>query len=583
PSSLTPLPSPVLADDSREHMELLLSGLVVNQGGRLVVKNPIYQAVFNAQWVSKQLTHLRPYSQTFDAWIAAQGQDESCLLRGQALQDALAWAMGKSLSDLDYQFLGASQDLAKRQAQTALEAVEQASQILATARQRAKQEFLKLRIGWGWIPLVATGVSVPILLLRLGGLLQGAEWNLFDQFVRWRPAEPPEQRVAIVIIDELDITKVGQWPIPDGVLAQAIKNIKAHKPRAIGLDIYRDLAVEPGHAELVNLFKSSPNLFGIEKVVQPTIAPPPVLSQLDQVGFADQVLDADGKLRRGLLSVIASDNQVRYSLAVKLALHYLEAEGLILEPLEGEPDRLRLGKAIFERFERNDGGYVRAQSGGYQILLNFRGNQEHFSTFSLRQVLANDIPPDSFRDRIVPIGTTAESINDFFYTPYSDSRFNSPKRMAGVTVHANIISEIISAALEGRALFRVWTDPIEWLWIFAWAGVGTAISWLWKSPSAIAALIIFVSSGLLGGCYLAFLLGWWLPFVPSLLVLLGSAIILPIITNKQLEKLQFRRTLAFLLEVCQDYPTAGRIAIEYLKQSESKENQTFIDRQLGNG
>ncbi len=564
-------------------MELLLSGLVVNQGGRLVVKNPIYQAVFNAQWVSKQLTHLRPYSQTFDAWIAAQGQDESCLLRGQALQDALAWAMGKSLSDLDYQFLGASQDLAKRQAQTALEAVEQASQILATARQRAKQEFLKLRIGWGWIPLVATGVSVPILLLRLGGLLQGAEWNLFDQFVRWRPAEPPEQRVAIVIIDELDITKVGQWPIPDGVLAQAIKNIKAHKPRAIGLDIYRDLAVEPGHAELVNLFKSSPNLFGIEKVVQPTIAPPPVLSQLDQVGFADQVLDADGKLRRGLLSVIASDNQVRYSLAVKLALHYLEAEGLILEPLEGEPDRLRLGKAIFERFERNDGGYVRAQSGGYQILLNFRGNQEHFSTFSLRQVLANDIPPDSFRDRIVPIGTTAESINDFFYTPYSDSRFNSPKRMAGVTVHANIISEIISAALEGRALFRVWTDPIEWLWIFAWAGVGTAISWLWKSPSAIAALIIFVSSGLLGGCYLAFLLGWWLPFVPSLLVLLGSAIILPIITNKQLEKLQFRRTLAFLLEVCQDYPTAGRIAIEYLKQSESKENQTFIDRQLGNG
>ncbi|HBB32270.1 MAG TPA: molecular chaperone TorD, partial [Cyanobacteria bacterium UBA9273] len=532
---------------------------------------------------SKQLTHLRPYSQTFDAWIAAQGQDESCLLRGQALQDALAWAMGKSLSDLDYQFLGASQDLAKRQAQTALEAVEQASQILATARQRAKQEFLKLRIGWGWIPLVATGVSVPILLLRLGGLLQGAEWNLFDQFVRWRPAEPPEQRVAIVIIDELDITKVGQWPIPDGVLAQAIKNIKAHKPRAIGLDIYRDLAVEPGHAELVNLFKSSPNLFGIEKVVQPTIAPPPVLSQLDQVGFADQVLDADGKLRRGLLSVIASDNQVRYSLAVKLALHYLEAEGLILEPLEGEPDRLRLGKAIFERFERNDGGYVRAQSGGYQILLNFRGNQEHFSTFSLRQVLANDIPPDSFRDRIVPIGTTAESINDFFYTPYSDSRFNSPKRMAGVTVHANIISEIISAALEGRALFRVWTDPIEWLWIFAWAGVGTAISWLWKSPSAIAALIIFVSSGLLGGCYLAFLLGWWLPFVPSLLVLLGSAIILPIITNKQLEKLQFRRTLAFLLEVCQDYPTAGRIAIEYLKQSESKENQTFIDRQLGNG
>jgi adenylate cyclase len=37
------------------------------------------------------------------------------------------------------------------------------------------------------------------------------------------------------------------------------------QPRAIGLDIYRDLPVEPGHEKLVQVFKSTPNLIGNSK------------------------------------------------------------------------------------------------------------------------------------------------------------------------------------------------------------------------------------------------------------------------------------------------------------------------------
>jgi hypothetical protein len=53
----------VPTDDSREQVELLLSGLVVKQQGVLKVRNPIYQEVFNLEWVEKQLGQLRPYSQ----------------------------------------------------------------------------------------------------------------------------------------------------------------------------------------------------------------------------------------------------------------------------------------------------------------------------------------------------------------------------------------------------------------------------------------------------------------------------------------------------------------------------------------
>lgn len=92
-------------DDSRDQIELLLSGLMVQQAGQLHSKNRIYESVFDLAWVQKQLNALRPYSEAFEAWVTSQQMDESRLLRGQALQDAQAWARGKSLSDLDYRFL----------------------------------------------------------------------------------------------------------------------------------------------------------------------------------------------------------------------------------------------------------------------------------------------------------------------------------------------------------------------------------------------------------------------------------------------------------------------------------------------
>jgi adenylate cyclase len=568
-------PGEISSDGSPEQMELRLSGLVVERQGKLKVYNRIYELVFDRNWLEQKLAELRPYASVIDAWFASERRDESSLLRGQALQDALTWALGKSLSDLDYQYLVASQDLAKRQAQTALEAAEQASQLLATARKTAQQEVLKQRIGWDWMPKIALGVTALVLLLRFSGVLQGFEWNLLDQFFRWRPLEPPDTRIALVTIDESDLTKAGQWPLSDRTLAQAIAKIKAQKPRAIGLDLTRDLAVQPGHTDLVKLFQSTPNLYGIEKIVEPRIAPPPMLSQRHQVGFSDQMVDGDGKVRRALLQGGPSNSE---SLAVKMALHYLKAEGVNQEELGDE--QVRLGKAIFNRFKGNDGGYVGADSGGYQILLNFRGPQSNFSTVSLEQVLNNQVPFDSFRSRLVIIGTTAESSKDFFYTPYSSNLFSSPELIAGVFLHANIASQIISSALEGRPLLHTWEELFEWLWILAWAGVGAAISWRLKSLSGLMSSIFLASGGLLGGCYLAFLGGWWVPVIPSLLTLLGAAAALSMVTNRQRDRLLFRLTLRKLQAVQRDEPTVGRIAMEYFKQSETRENQVLVERQL---
>jgi len=100
----------LIADESPEQAQLCLSGLVVRQGGKLRVKNRIYQSIFSQPWVENALAELRPYSEALTAWFASDCQDESRLLRGQALQDAQDWATGKSLSDRDYHFLAASQE-----------------------------------------------------------------------------------------------------------------------------------------------------------------------------------------------------------------------------------------------------------------------------------------------------------------------------------------------------------------------------------------------------------------------------------------------------------------------------------------
>ena len=148
------------ADDSPEQVELRLTGLVVKRDGKLRVYNRIYEQVFNRAWLERSLAELRPYGGAIAAWLASEHQDESRLLRGQALQDARTWAEGKSLGDDDRRFLDASQELEKRDMQKKLAVEEEAKQVLTEAHRKANQ---RLRIGsfvLGTALLVAVGASV---------------------------------------------------------------------------------------------------------------------------------------------------------------------------------------------------------------------------------------------------------------------------------------------------------------------------------------------------------------------------------------------------------------------------------------
>ena len=105
------------ADQSEVQQYLKLSGLVVEQDGTLQPHNRIYQTLFDIPWAAEQLSAIRPYSDSLDAWSAGEPTDQY-LLTGEDLEHALLWAADKQLSDKDYQYLVASQQQAKQSARS---------------------------------------------------------------------------------------------------------------------------------------------------------------------------------------------------------------------------------------------------------------------------------------------------------------------------------------------------------------------------------------------------------------------------------------------------------------------------------
>jgi len=394
-------------------------------------------------------------------------------------------------------------------------------QQLSQLTTRFQQRFWQKRRVW----LIGTGVAVGVVLLRALGLLQSAELGALDQLFRSRLLEATDDRIVIVGIDDTDINQVRSWPIPDGVMAELLAQIRSQQPRAIGLDIYRDLPVKPGQSVLQQIYKTTPNLIGIEKIADSSggVRPPRQLDQQGQVGFNNVLVDGDGKVRRALLYWTV-EGQAYTSFALALALRYLELEGIKPQAASVNPEYLQLGQGVFHPFQPNDGGYVRSDNGGYQILSNFHHTSQSFRVVSMREVLSGKIDPQLFHNRIVLIGSTAVSLKDSFYTPLGNGLFQSARQISGVELHAHFIRQILDAALEGRSLLRVWAKPWELLWILGWSWVGAVISWKARAPGQSALSILLAAASLTGVCYAAFLAGWWLPLVPPLLTLAGSSI-----------------------------------------------------------
>lgn len=402
-------------------------------------------------------------------------------------------------------------------------------------------------------------VGIPIFisillvsLVRTLGIMQFLEWKGFDLLFFLRPPEPTDERIVIVTFDEKDLRSLEESVLSDRSLVTLLKKIKSQNPRAIGLDLYRDIPEssskltkaqnEKAYRELQQVYRSTPNLIGIEKIVPPLVKPAQVLKEQNQIAASDVLVDPDGTIRRGYLYPnLSNESKAQIpGLGWALAYFYLQSENI--NPNANDAGWLKLENVVFEKFEANDGGYVRANDLGYPILINWRKGTTRFRQISVSQVLANEIPSEIFSDRLVLIGNVSSSTGDRFYLPFYLWSGTPPDWVYGVEVHSQIASYIISTVLDGRPLIRVSPDWLEYILLLLSTTTVAFLGNKWRNFPPLKLLVI-TSAGsiilailLLFSSYFAFLFGWWIGILPSLLGL-GIALII-ININTQIVKLQ---------------------------------------------
>jgi len=381
---------------------------------------------------------------------------------------------------------------------------------------------IKLQIAEWQIGVVVIGL---VMIARLTGLLQFFEWTTLDYFLSQLPEErnnngAVDERIVVIGINDRDIRQIGNYPLPDADLTKLFRQLQTYAPAVIGLDIFRDIPVKPGYQERVAAFKESKNLIAIEKVLPPDRIPPPSELSPQQVGFSDIFFDADGQVRRSPLGMYRDKTKKEYvfSLSLRLAEAYLKTQKISLENGISDPHAMRFNKTELPRFLSNTGGYVNANVDGVQILLNYRRGKERFRTFSFQDIINNKVAPGLLRDRIVIVGITADSVNDFVNTT-AITQLNPPGMIRGVEFHAHATSQIISAVLEGRPLLKTFPEGVEYLWILGWGLLAIPLGRLTQSAIRNLFGALLASCVLLGISYvLLWIGGWWLPVVPAWIV-----------------------------------------------------------------
>ena len=368
------------------------------------------------------------------------------------------------------------------------------------------------------------------------GWLPVSERQLYDYYLRLRPLEPQDQKIVIVGITEKDIEKLG-FPISDDTLASLLTKIKAQNPRAIGLDLHRNVNIgEEGNQKLDKIFSSTPQLIGVEKTDggNPShllISPPTQLKKLGQTGASEIIEDSEnGVVRRGYLYVQKSTEEEPIpSLGQAIALKYLEGEN-IFPTGYGEQSWLKLNNAVFPLLEANRLFYSKEAIDNYQTIINYCNNEDKFLHLSISEVLANKVEDNLFKDKIVFIGTMAETIEDIYTTPYSYRQENYDFTY-GVEIHASMTSQIVNAALSDRVIIKFLTTYWQYGGLFILLLTTTFSSWYLYTKNnffprkkiivhTVYSIFSLITILIIG--YLLLLVGWWAPTATALLLALSS-------------------------------------------------------------
>jgi len=343
--------------------------------------------------------------------------------------------------------------------------------------------------------------------------------------------------VVIVAIDDNSLQRVGRWPWPRAVIADAIDKISAAQPRAIGIDIiFAERSDTVADKRLAEAIENSGKVVLPAQLLAKEGIPDeeivwlrPVFDSVAALGHAHVSPDVDGTLRAIQLSKADDGGKRLWAFGLEVLR---VAEGLSATDFEERATTLRFGSyEIPLRFEepfvsQNDSIKLNRSN---EMLINYAGPAASFRRYSIVDVLQGQLPAKALDDKIVLLGAVATSMSDIRVTPfmhYGTDLRQGAQEMPGVEVHANVINTI------RRGL---WLKPVPESWAFL-----IALGIIFLTTAVISKLdgwlqIIVLSMILLGiliGSFLAFKVFFVVPPVPGML--LGFATSIPLLLNRTL-------------------------------------------------
>jgi CHASE2 domain-containing sensor protein/class 3 adenylate cyclase len=205
---------------------------------------------------------------------------------------------------------------------------------------------------------------------------------------------------------------------------------------------------------------------------------------------------------------------------------------------------LKIGKALFTKFDGNRGPYSGTDSGGYTYSMDYRGASSYqFPRFTVRALMGDEnakegesasasccksgecrcsVKLGDIEGKLVFFGAVASSLKDYYAMPHND-------RERLLATHALATDQLLRSFYNGDEVTQYWTRRGESWWIAFWSFMGVLLGFVVRENPGLRLLILapIMFFGLLAYASWQFYSNQlWLPVIPPALAMFGSAVVM---------------------------------------------------------
>ena len=273
-------------------------------------------------------------------------------------------------------------------------------------------------------------IMICLLLISNASLFKDFNNNIYDNFLQFNKTEKKQKEIVIIEIDSESIEKLGIWPLNRSIYNELLDTIFKEGAKVAGF--YIDFTV-PSRPKIDNEFIETLKKY-------PTVI-------LDPFIFSSGQPESEfwQKIK---VSVSFGHNIIR-----------IEKDGIVrnCSPLLNKVPSFAL--SVLNLYDKEAFSYKKTvilnniiypKTDTIKISINYKTPWYNFKRLSLADVLKGNYHKGIFKDKIVLIGLTKETLTNFYTTPFSKKY-----AFSGCLAPIFIQAQIIDSLLHYKPIFKV--------------------------------------------------------------------------------------------------------------------------------